>query len=126
MYVTPSLLNSQNWDDLAEAAKWSRANSDVLVDTHCVVGDPGKNQIYGWASWNARRGILVLRKPDDKPASFTADFKKLFELPKGAPEKFTLRSPWKQDKSQPEIKVTASEARVFELKPFEVLVLETK
>jgi hypothetical protein len=126
MYVTPSLLNSQNWDDLAEAAKWSRANSDVLVDTHWVGGDPGKNEIYGWASWNARRGILVLRNPDDKPASFTADFKKLFELPKGAPEKFTLLSPWKQDKSQPEIKVTASEPRVFELKPFEVLVLETK
>jgi hypothetical protein len=126
MYVTPSLLNSQNWDDLAEAAKWSRANSDVLVDTHWVGGNPEKNEIYGWASWNARRGILVLRNPNDQPASFTADFKKLFELPKGAPGKFTLRSPWKQDKSRPEITVTADQSHVFPLKPFEVLVLETK
>ncbi len=126
MYITPSLLNSQNWDDLAEAAKWSRANADVLVDTHWVGGDPGKNEIYGWASWNARRGILVLRNPDDQSASFTADFKKMFELPNGAPGSFTLRSPWKQDKSQPEIKVTADQPHVFQLKPFEVLVLETK
>jgi hypothetical protein len=126
MYVTPSLLNSQNWDDLAEAAKWSRANSDVLVDTHWVGGNPGKNEIYGWASWNARRGILVLRNPDDKAASFTADFKKIFELPPGVPATFRLHSPWKEDKSQPEITVKAGEPRVFELKPFEVLVLETK
>ncbi len=126
MYVTPSLLNSQNWDDLAEAAKWSRANEDVLVDTHWVGGDPGKNEIYGWASWNARRGILVLRNPDDQPASFTADFKKIFELPNGAPTTFRLRSPWKQDKSQPEIKATADQSQVFQLKPFEVLVLESK
>ena len=25
MYITPALLDKQNWDDLAEAAKWSRA-----------------------------------------------------------------------------------------------------
>lgn len=126
MYVTPSLLNSQNWDDLAEAAKWSRSNSDVLADTHWIGGDPAKNEIYGWASWNPRRGILVLRNPDDQPASFTADFKKLFELPNGAQGKFTLRSPWKQDKSQADIKATSDQPHVFQLKPFEVLVLETK
>ena len=31
MYITPKLLDQQNWDDLAEAAKWARANADV----HC-------------------------------------------------------------------------------------------
>lgn len=34
MYITPSLLTSANWDDLAEAAKWSHRNADVLKDTH--------------------------------------------------------------------------------------------
>jgi hypothetical protein len=46
LYITPRLLNSQNWDDLAESAKWSRANADVLSDTHWVGGDPGKGEIY--------------------------------------------------------------------------------
>ena len=27
MYITPALLTSKNWDDLAESARWSRANA---------------------------------------------------------------------------------------------------
>ena len=126
MYITPQLLNSQNWDDLAEAAKWSRANADVLVDTHWIGGSPGKDEVYGWASWTPRKGILVLRNPDDKPADFIAEVKNIFELPAGAVNTFHLRSPWKKDRSQPEIKIGISEPYTFHLKPFEVLVLETK
>jgi hypothetical protein len=40
MYITPSLLTPENWDTLAEAAKWSRANAETLVDTHWVGGRP--------------------------------------------------------------------------------------
>jgi hypothetical protein len=126
MYITPRLLNAQNWDDLAEAAKWSRANSGVLVDTHWIGGNPEKNQVYGWASWTARKGIIVLRNPDDQPAVFSADFKSIFELPAGAAKTFQLRSPWKKDAAQPEVKIDTAQPHTFELKPFEVLVLETK
>jgi hypothetical protein len=126
MYITPQLLNSQNWDDLAEAAKWSRANADVLVDTHWIGGNPGKDEVYGWASWTPRKGILVLRNPDDKPADFIAEVKNIFELPAGAVNTFHLHSTWKKDRSQPEIKIGSSEPYTFHLKPFEVLVLETK
>ena len=52
MYVTPSLLSAANWDTLAEAAAWSRANADVLVDTHWIGGDPGC-----WKSTGGRHGI---------------------------------------------------------------------
>ena len=125
MYITPRLLDSQNWDDLAEAANWSRANSGVLVDTHWVGGNPGKGEVYGWASWTPRKAILALRNPDDKPAEFTADVKQLFELPTGATTTFLLRSPWKADQSQPAIKVEAGRSHTFHLKPFEILVLES-
>ena len=126
MYITPKLMNAQNWDDLAEAAKWSRANADVLVDTHWVGGNPEKNEVYGWASWAPRKGILVLRNPDDKPADFAADVKNLFELPAGAASTFRLHSPWKKHGSGPEIKIESGQPHTFQLKPFEVLVLETK
>jgi hypothetical protein len=126
MYITPRLLNSQNWDDLAEAAKWSRANADVLVDTHWVGGSPAKNEVYGWASWTPSKGILVLRNPDDKPVTFIADVKNLFELPAGAAKTFHLRSPWIKERSQPEINIGTGQPHTFQLKPFEVLVLETK
>jgi hypothetical protein len=125
MYVTPSLLNQRNWDDLAEAAKWSRADADTLMDTHWIGGDPNKNEVYGWASWSPRRAILVLRNPDDQPASFAVDAAKVFELPANTKRSFRLHSPWKQDGKLPDIKLQANEPHIFNLKPFEVLVLES-
>jgi len=126
LYLTPKLLNQTNWDDLAEAAKWSRANADVLVDTHWIGGNPGKNEIYGWASWSPRKAILVLRNPDDQAASFSVDAAKAFELPSNTKRTFRLHSPWKEDSKLPEIALKAGESHTFSLQPFEVLVLESK
>ncbi len=126
MYITPKLLDKNNWDTLAEAAKWSRHNADVLVDTHWIGGDPGKGEVYGWAAWSPRKGILVLRNPDDQPAAFAADFKKIFELPAGSANAFRLHSPWNKDRSQSAIKIQADRPFIFHLDPYELLVLETK
>jgi hypothetical protein len=126
LYITPSLLNQQNWDDLAEAANWSRRNADVLVDTHWIGGDPGKNEVYGWASWSPRKGILVLRNPSDKPAAFTVDLQTLFELPPGSDGAFQLQSPWKNDLNQPPLAVFSGQPRGLNLRPFEVMILEAK
>jgi len=126
MYITPGLLNAQNWDDLAEAAKWSRANADVLVDTHWIGGSPVRNEVYGWAAWTPRKGILVLRNPDEVAASFAGDVKQLFELPEGAAKTFRLGSPWKKDRGTPAIELRAGQPHTFSLQPFQVLTLETK
>jgi hypothetical protein len=124
LYITPSMMTPSCWDALAEAAKWSRDNSDVLVDTHWVGGDPAEGQIYGWASWSPRKGVLSFRNPSDKPGSITIDIGRAFELPDDAAQKYSLHSPWKQDADKPAIVVTAGEAHTFELKPFEVLVFD--
>ena len=126
MYITPSLLTAQNWDDLAEAAKWSRSNQDVLVDTHWVGGNPMKLEAYGWASWTPKKGLLTLRNPSDKPQAFSVDLQKIFELPKGAARSYVLHSPWAEDRQKPSVELNAGESKVFVLKPFEVLVLEAK
>lgn len=65
MYITPSLLNQQNWDDLAEAAKWSRANAAVLKDAHWVGGDPAWLEVYGAGRLDSKNGALVLCNPAD-------------------------------------------------------------
>jgi len=66
MYVTPALLSTDNWDTLAEAAAWSRANADVLVDTHWIGGDPSLLEVYGWASWKPGKAVLVRVKSGDQ------------------------------------------------------------
>jgi len=124
LYITPSLMRPQDWDALAEAAQWSRSNADVLVDTHWIGGDPAKGEIYGWASWSKRKGILSLRNPHDKPATITLNIGKAFELPKGAARRYSLKSPWKKDTDKAAIELIAGGKHTFELKPFEVLVFD--
>jgi len=124
LYITPSLMSPEHWDALAEGAKWSGNNADVLVDTHWVGGDPAAGEVYGWAAWSERKGILSLRNPSDKPGSITIDIGKAFELPSGAAEKYSLKSPWKEDTGSEAIVLSAGKTHTFELKPFEVLVFD--
>ena len=44
----------QDWDTLAEAAKWARAHAATLRDSHWIGGDPARLQVYGWASVETR------------------------------------------------------------------------
>ena len=124
MYITPSLLTAANWDDLAEAAKWSRANADVLKDTHWIGGDPQWLEVYGWASWSPRKGILVLRNPSDKPQTIDLTLQKALELPEGAPQLYSAHSPWKSDAASAALDLSAQQPHAFHLAPFEVLTLD--
>lgn len=123
MYVTHSLLSPSDWDTLAEAARWSRRNADVLSDTHWIGGDPSRLEVYGWASWSPRRGIITLRNPDKAPHKFDVDPQSTFELPPGAAQEFTARTPW-SGASQSGITLRAGKSHTFTLEPFEVLTLE--
>lgn len=124
MYITPSLLTAANWDDLAEAAMWSRANADVLKDTHWIGGDPAWLEVYGWASWAPREGILVLRNPSDKAQTIHIKLQDAFELPPGAAETYEAKSPWKDDANHQAMMLNAQQVHEFRLAPFEVLTLD--
>ncbi len=124
MYITPSLLTSGNWDDLAEAAKWSRANAQVLKDTHWIGGDPAWLEVYGWASWSPENAILVLRNPSDKPQSIALDIEKALQIPADAPTEYIAHDPWKSDAAMRSIKLRGDELHKFNLAPFEVITLD--
>lgn len=124
LYITPSLLSRHDWDELAEAARWARANAQVLKDTHWIGGDPAKLEVYGWASWSSGKGIVVLRNPSDQVQSYKLDVADAFELPAGAARSYRARSPWAADAGTAPITLSAGEARSIELKPFEVLTLD--
>lgn len=123
MYVTHSLLSRSDWDVLAETARWSRQNADVLSDTHWIGGDPSHLEVYGWASWSPRRGIITLRNPDKTSQKFALNPQSAFELPPGARQEFTARTPWKGAPPL-EVALRAGNIHTFTLQPFEVLTLE--
>ena len=125
MYVTPALLNTANWDVLAESAKWSRRNAATLVDTHWIGGDPALLQPYGWASWAPRGGIITIRNPSDKVQAMGIDVQEAFELPPDAPRVFKARNafPVGRGRMIPSQFIKTQSQRV-DLQPFEVLTLE--
>lgn len=123
IYITPQMIEQENWDQLAESIKWNRANSDVLVDTHFIGGDPFENETYGYASWNTRKGVLGLRNPAAKPQKITIRLDKAFELPLKAIRSYHLKNAY-SDQTFKEIRVSAEHEIIIALKPFEVLILE--
>jgi hypothetical protein len=123
MYITPSLMTSENWDTLAEAAKWSRANAQTLVDTHWIGGAPIKGQVYGWAAWSPAKGILTLRNPSAQDAEINIDPAREFELPEGAAHHYRIVNPFSDQKVEV-TQLRAGEETTFRLQPFEVLVVE--
>ena len=115
------MLNDAKWNTLAEAAKWSRANADVLVDTHWVGGNPTSLEVYGWASWRKEKAILGLRNPSDKPQRFYLDLSRAFEIPSGEATAFTLKPVYGSNDTVPQ---SYDAPTVITLKPFETLVWE--
>jgi hypothetical protein len=126
LYIDPAILTSSMWDSLATAAKWSRANADVLVDTHWLGGDPGKAEVYGWAAWAPRKGIVVLRNPDDIPKAFTLDVGTAFELPAGAPTRFQLKNLRDAENSRPTLSAEAGKSLTLTIQPLEVIIMEAQ
>ena len=124
MYITPSLLSPQDWDALAESARWSRTNADVLRDTHWIGGDPGRLDVYGWSAWSAQKSIITLRNPDARAQTTVIDLQRQLELPKDAARRFRVRDVWKTGGSQVPQQLDADHPGSVVLAPFEVLTLE--
>ena len=124
LYVTPTLLTEKNWDDLAEAANWAKANEGTLVDTHWVGGDPMKLEVYGHAAWNGSNGIIEIRNPSDHAQAYALDVARDLQLPPTVHGTFRTRDPFKSDGSTKEWSFRIGTSKVVLLKPFEVLILE--
>ncbi len=125
LYISHGRMTPQMWDILAEGAKWSRRNSDVLVDTHWVGGNPDKLEVYGCASWRNNKAIIMLRNPDEKSQTITLDIRQALELPPFADTNYTFKSPWQKDQENQSLILKAGNPHTFNLAPFEVLVLDS-
>jgi hypothetical protein len=126
MYITPSLLTPENWDTLAEAARWSRTHAATLKDVHWIGGDPDKLQVYGWAAWTPHEGILTLRNPSKQTQVFAIDVAKDFELQTTDPANYKLSSVWTNAPDWPTNRTEqahAGQPLTIHLAPFEVLTL---
>ncbi|MEX3947629.1 enterotoxin [Paraburkholderia sp. EG287B] len=124
LYITPSLLGEDDWDVLAQAARWARANGDVLRDSHWIGGAPDEAAIYGWAAWTQHKAIVTLRNPHDQAQRFALALRHQLELPAGAAGRFHARSLWQPGTTGIPAILDADVPCEIQLAPFEVLTLE--
>jgi hypothetical protein len=70
------------------------------------------------------KGILVLRNPSVKAQTIRIKLQDAFELPPGAVQAYSAKSPWKEDVGSNPILLNAQQAHEFHLAPFQVLTLD--
>ena len=120
MYINPHKLNTKNWDCLAKAIKWAKANESVMPDVHWIGGDPFKEEVYGYAAWSPDKAYLSIRNPSEEKKSYVVDAAVVFELPDGAATQYKFFDARADSQQQP---VAQGSSFPVELEPFEVKVL---
>ena len=124
LYITPALLDENDWNVLADAARWARANAGVLCDSHWIGGAPDEAAIYGWAAWSPHKSIITLRNPEGRARCFALKLRRQLELPASAPGRFHARSVWGASAAGIPAVLDADSQHNVQLAPFEVLTLE--
>ncbi|MCD7722797.1 MAG: hypothetical protein LUH82_02440 [Clostridiales bacterium] len=81
-YLSESMMNEEKWQRLANVIEWQRKNFSILKNAMFLGGDPAKNNIYCYASWDkAGNGIVALRNPSNESAALTLTLNKLMGCP---------------------------------------------
>jgi hypothetical protein len=124
LYISHDRMKSEFWPVLAGAAKWVKSNEDVLSDTHWIGGSPLNMEIYGFASWTPRKGIITLRNPDDKPKDFTFTLKNILEIPDNYSGAFQVKSARDGNPEMSVLRIASGESHTLTLKPFETKILD--
>jgi len=122
LYVNPHKLNAENWDCLRDAATWSKAHARQLADTHWVGGNPSKAEVYGYAGWAAKKGVLTLRNPTAHVKTFMVDVQKVLDIPAG----YTSDYAFYDAKTNLHQKYYTGKSFLVRLAPFEVKVMDAK
>ncbi|WP_315903394.1 enterotoxin [Photorhabdus kleinii] len=118
MYVTPELLTTEDWDTLANAAKWSEENKDVLFDTHWIGKDPTDLAVYGWGAWSPKKSIITLRNPSDEVKQYYLDLQSDLELPDNQPSVYDVNIDYGENSSVPKF---INKTALITLQPLETL-----
>ncbi|TSJ37373.1 enterotoxin [Mucilaginibacter corticis] len=119
LYVNPHKLNSADWNCIRDAANWSKDNKKQLADIHWVGGDPAKGQIYGYAGWAEKKGVLTLRNPGSTPKSISISTTQIFEIPSDSDNTYTFYNA----RTQSHEKVYSGSTITVKLAPYEVKIM---
>ena len=116
LYVAPDSLSEREWDALARALRWARANQGVLARSRMVGGRPGAGEPYGFVSAAQGETVLCLRNPAGRAQKLTLAG---WELGGSAHD---LTAVWGRAGAVPR-ELGGQDTAVVELEPFEVVLV---
>lgn len=93
--VLDEIESGKLWKDIADCINWQEANKDVLPDIHWVGGNPwtgSKAEIYGWASWNGKKGTLTLRNGATAQQIYKTTLREVLDIPVSYTGKVSLKA----------------------------------
>lgn len=71
MYISPDLLNPQEWKVLSKSLAWAKERFSVLNKTYMEGGDPTKGETYSYVHFKNDSGIIAARNPVMQQQSIT-------------------------------------------------------
>jgi hypothetical protein len=126
-HITPALLSEADWSVVAEGAIWARQRSALFADSHWFGGDPGKGQVYGYASWGDGKGVISIRNPTAREQTYCADMADLLEIPMSQRNRIgrlELKEPWSEHAAAEPLSARPQEPLSFTLKAFDQRVYD--
>ncbi len=115
-------LSPPEWRQLADLIGLLRAQPECFANPRCILGDPQKDEPYGYCCTDGRRAFLALDNCTWKDASLTLTLGPAWGLPAGG--SWDLYR-WYPDPARLEgAERVFGEATAIALRPFEVLLIE--
>lgn len=125
LYINPHKLSKANWDCLAAAASWAKKNEPVLRDVHWAGGDPSKGEVYAYAAWADKRGVISLRNPSSVEKRFSFSIKEIFELPDKLSDNYILSQVYSSGSLKRPLAVAGNSFMII-LQPYELRVFNAQ
>ena len=122
LYVNPHKLSAADWDCIRDASNWSKAHAEQLADIHWIGGDPAKGEVYGYAGWSDKKGVLTLRNPTSQSKTFVVNVKKALDIPNGYGSDYSFYNA----RAKAHTQVYKGETFTIKLAPFEVKVMDAR
>ncbi len=122
LYLSPDALSGREWEFLAQTIKWADENQRLLSRSRMVLGDPGKDEVYGYWHELGDEAMIFMRNPDAVDREAELVWSELIEKKNMEAE---IREVLYPREEKPSLKNIPGGVQVS-LKPFQTLALSFK
>ncbi len=125
LYVSPELLDEDQWRVLGTSTRWAVDNWRTLQYTKMLGGDPKRGEPYGYAHWNGTHGIIALRNPNYRAMTMRVPIDQSTGYRADHQGKFAVREIYPAHRPAP-LKLAAAGRNEVTLPPTSVTLLELR